>query len=155
MKLYINDAGLLDLEVGDRGIIQETTLYSAALNSLLCHRRAKPTDFLYPPQNQSGFAVHLRGWCGDFMDELLRRIGSRSWTLGRRKQIDETKQLAFAYDREALEWMIDDGHATHIEITGEWRGIGRLDKRNAIYLKDGSVLKINLIQILEADQNAL
>lgn len=60
-----------------------------------------------------------RGWWGDnFLaaDHPGDKIGSRLWLLERAKSDRNTPALAEGYIREALQWMLEDGLATAIDV---------------------------------------
>ena len=60
-----------------------------------------------------------RGWWGnDFNQNEERQVemGSRLWTLARSKQLADVLDDAQAYAEQALQWLIDDGHALVIDV---------------------------------------
>lgn len=60
-----------------------------------------------------------RGWWGnDFNQNESRQVemGSRLWTLARSKQLADVLDDAQAYAEQALQWLIDDGHALAIDV---------------------------------------
>lgn len=60
-----------------------------------------------------------RGWWGnDFNQNEERQVemGSRLWTLARSKQLADVLDDAQAYAEQALQWLIDDGHALAIDV---------------------------------------
>ena len=99
-----------DLE-GDAG------LETAVIISLLTDRRADDDDILPDPGN-----IDRRGWWGDLLgsDPVDDEIGSRLWVFTERGKLTESlisdvKNVI----EEALQWMIDDGIATTIEVEVE------------------------------------
>lgn len=61
-----------------------------------------------------------RGWWGDAYAEVQGdRIGSRLWTLARSKQTAAVLRQAEQYATEALQWMVDDGVASRVEVVAE------------------------------------
>lgn len=56
-----------------------------------------------------------RGWWGN--DFGQSELGSRLWTLSRSKQLAEVLDDAQAYAESALQWLIDDHHATAVDVT--------------------------------------
>lgn len=151
MKLAILENGTIDLAHGTSGLIKEEGLESAVLISLLTDRRANPDDALPDDDGRvKAIPADRRGWCGDALseDDNDDRIGSRLWLLVREKQTEETRRRAIHYANEALEWLIEDGIASTIEIEAEWEGIGRLNMLITIYLIDGEVFNLTLNDIL-------
>ena len=62
-----------------------------------------------------------RGWWADtFADVDGDLIGSRLWLLNREKQIDQVLNTAKEYAFESLQWMINDGVVSQIEVETEW-----------------------------------
>lgn len=60
-----------------------------------------------------------RGWWGnDFNQNEERQVemGSRLWTLARTKQLADVLDDAQVYAEQALQWLIDDGHALAIDV---------------------------------------
>lgn len=60
-----------------------------------------------------------RGWWGnDFNQNEERQVemGSRLWTLACSKQLADVLDDAQAYAEQALQWLIDDGHALAIDV---------------------------------------
>ena len=60
-----------------------------------------------------------RGWWGnDFNQNEERQVemGSHLWTLARSRQLADVLDDAQAYAEQALQWLIDDGHALAIDV---------------------------------------
>ena len=60
-----------------------------------------------------------RGWWGnDFNQNEERQVemGSRLWTLARSKQLADVLEDTQAYAEQALQWLIDAGHALAIDV---------------------------------------
>ena len=95
------------------GFVDDKGLGTCVFISLFTDRRAGDDDGLVPAER--------RGWVGDALADVEGdRIGSRLWLLAREKQTEETRARAEEYTREALEWMVDDGLVTGIEIEAAW-----------------------------------
>lgn len=61
-----------------------------------------------------------RGWWGDAHAPVQGdRIGSRLWLLGREKQLPLVLRRAEEYAAEALQWLVDDGVATAVNVSAE------------------------------------
>ncbi|PTT81669.1 hypothetical protein DBR29_27615, partial [Pseudomonas sp. HMWF005] len=69
--------------------------------------------------------------------------GSRLWLLRRVKLSRQTQMDAEFYAREALQWLIDDGHCRAIDIISERLDAQRLNLRTVLTLADGERLDIN------------
>ncbi len=114
----------------------KTALTRSVLISLFTWRRAADDDFL---DDDERF-----GWWGDSFPTVADdRIGSRLWLLRRVKLTRQTQLDAEFYAREALQWLIDDGHCSAIEILSERLDDQRLNLRTVLTLADGERLDIN------------
>jgi phage gp46-like protein len=86
------------------GLVMDDGLQSAVVISLFTDRRADANDL---PTNAPG--GDRRGWWGDsFGDVPGDRIGSRLWLLAREKA------------KEALQWLLDDGIASAVNVDAQW-----------------------------------
>ncbi|CAH7324670.1 Phage protein [Vibrio chagasii] len=74
-------------------------------------------------------------------------VGSRDWTLKRTKLTDETLSVAKRFYEEALAWLINEGHASAIQVS-VWREKPNQMGRNVmITLLDGSQFNVPLAQV--------
>lgn len=91
-------------------------LHSAVVISLFTDRLAEPGDPL--PQLDLWAPGGRRGWWGDaFSDVPGDRIGSRLWLLARAKRLPEVLRQAEEYAQEALQWLVEDGVASGVQVT--------------------------------------
>lgn len=128
-----------DLVAGEHGLVDDASLRTAVLISLFSDRRAKSDDRL--PDDGGD----RRGWLGDAMADVAGdRLGSRLWLLDREKQTEETRRRAIEYAGEALQWLIDDGLASTIDIEAEWVATGMLGLRVGISLTTGAIERYDL-----------
>lgn len=82
-------------------------LHRALIISLFTWRRKKEGDDTDCPY----------GWWGDSYPSVNNdKIGSRLYLLKRSKLTNQTANFAKIYLREALQWMIDDGWLSSIEV---------------------------------------
>ena len=92
-------------------------LTRAVLISLFTWRRAQPDDNADQPN----------GWWGDTWPAVQNdRYGSRLWLLQRQKLTNQTALIARTYINEALQWMIDDGVVSKIDLLIQRTGINEL-----------------------------
>lgn len=100
--------------MGDEGLL------TAVIVSLFTDARAYPDDPL--PDERVGVPSDLRGFWGDFLHDPAsghqapRSIGSRLWLLWREKDLDAVVARARQYASEALEWLLEDGWATRLDV---------------------------------------
>lgn len=86
-------------------------IVTSVLISLFTDRVATPDDTVPDATRR---LRDPRGWWAD------ESIGSRLWLIDRAKRTQATLQRAQAYIVEALQWLVDDGVASRIEVTTEW-----------------------------------
>lgn len=109
------------IEAGD--IALDATPATAMLIALGSDRRARPDDVLpdepRPAPDELTILGRRRGWTGDALDHLRRRIGSRLWLLSRAKQTEETRLRAVAYAEEALAWLTEE-RGIPVSVEAAW-----------------------------------
>lgn len=113
----------IDLALIGYDLAKEDGLRTAVIVSLFSDRRAEADDEIPDGSDDR------RGW-------WFGTIGSRLWLLARAKEMPDTLARARAYAIEALQWLIDDGVATAVEVTAEWAQRGVLALHVAITLAD-------------------
>lgn len=110
----------------DLDIATDDSLRTAVILSLFLDRRARDDDAL--PDGGSD----RRGWWADTIMPMTEgmlalhdgarsprgpdQIGSRLWLLSRELQVREVVRRAHDYAVEALAWLIEDGHASRVEV---------------------------------------
>lgn len=113
----------------------ERSLTRAVYISLFSWRRAEIDD---PVDDDERY-----GWWGDSFPMIANdRIGSRLWLLRRAKLTNQTIGDAQLYAREALQWLLDDGHILALEILAERAGNSRLNLGARMTLPGGGRLVI-------------
>ena len=123
----------LDVALIDGDLATDDGLRTSVALSLLCDRRAEADDII--PDGTD----NRRGWWADAIaDEDGDLWGSRLWLLGREKELPEVRRRAEAYVREALDWLLEDGVATEIDVTAETLGRDVLWLKVIIKRGDGS-----------------
>jgi phage gp46-like protein len=131
---YNAEIGALDLSLAGVDLRREDSLATAVMLSLLCDRACEA--------NQVPADADRRGWWADaFADEGAGRgdsFGSRLWLIEREKLLPETLQRARRYAREALQWLIEDGLATGLEVNAFVPRAGWLVLDVVLHLKEGS-----------------
>lgn len=106
-------------------------LTRAVVISLFTWRRAAPDDNADVPM----------GWWGDTWPAVQNdRYGSRLWLLQRSKLTNQTVNIARTYINEALQWMIDDGVVSRIELTIQRTGINELGNSLTLWRHGGPVV---------------
>ncbi|WP_242183073.1 phage GP46 family protein [Sphingomonas sp. CARO-RG-8B-R24-01] len=92
------------------GLVSGRDIETAVLISVFTDAAAGPDDAIPDGSNDP------RGWWGD------PSMGSKVWLLQRAKRTTGTLQLAKAYLRDALAWLIADQVAASVDISAEWQG---------------------------------
>ena len=111
--VWDNTRGCADLAMIDSDLASDRDLQTAVVLSLFTDRRAHSDDV--PP---SGDARDMRGWWADaFADVQGDLYGSRNWLLDRSVMNNESVLRATEFDREALQWMLDDKVVSAIDVT--------------------------------------
>ncbi|MDO8294380.1 MAG: phage GP46 family protein [Gallionella sp.] len=122
---------------------QADALVRAVLISLFTWRRAKPDDITEGEK---------MGWWGDGVEPpaVNDRIGSRLWLLARAKLIPQTFNAAREYAQEALDWLVEDGVASRVEVQAERHGVDGLALLVAITRIDGSNVALRFDNVWES-----
>ena len=126
IALIRKENGLLDIEMGDYDTTSDEGLRTAVILSLFIERTARTDD-----QIPDG-STDRRGFWAD------PDMGSRRWLISREKLTQNTANRLREYDREALQWLIDDGIATSVEVTTTLAPPARIDELIIITRADGS-----------------
>ena len=110
----------------DLDIATDDSLRTAVILSLFLDRRARDDDAI--PNG----GTDKRGWWADTVMPMTEgvlakrdgaqsirqpdQIGSRLWLLSRELQVQEVVRRAHDYAKEALAWLIEDGHAVRVDV---------------------------------------
>lgn len=112
-----------DLVFADGDLMADDSLTTAIIISLFTDQRV---------DNQ-------RGWWGNQFASHSSEMGSKLWTLSRSKQLADVLIDAQQYAREALQWLLDDQHASHIEVSATNPSDSVLLLTVVVTLPDGAV----------------
>ncbi|CAM8059170.1 TPA: phage GP46 family protein [Citrobacter freundii] len=105
-------------------------LTRAVVISLFTHRRADPDDNADVPM----------GWWGDTWPMVANdRYGSKLWLLQRSKLTNALVNTVRTYIRESLQWMLDDGVVSRVDIDVQRTGINELGNSIVLWRRDGPV----------------
>ena len=119
------------INVNDRFVLMSShtkSLYRALIISLFTWRRKNTIDE----------SEHPYGWWGDSYPSIANdKIGSRLYLLARSKLTNQTANFAKIYIKEAVQWMIDDGIASRIDVSVMRTDLTVLVATINIYKKDG------------------
>ncbi len=129
---YDEGGSVYDVRVMGSDLAGDASLGTAVLVSLFTDARAEADEL--PPEYDDP-----RGFWGDALAETP--LGSRLWTLYRSKQTPAVAAAAERYAREALQWLIDEGYATSVDVQAQSAGIGRLEMTIAVTQARPSLLR--------------
>ena len=105
-------------------------LTRAVVISLFTHRRADPDDNADVPM----------GWWGDTWPMVANdRYGSKLWLLQRSKLTNALVNTVRTYIRESLQWMLDDGVVSRVDIDVQRTGINELGNSIVLWRREGPV----------------
>jgi phage gp46-like protein len=114
--IWDNYGQTVDLQ-RDGNFVSNELLYTAVMISLFSRRRANDDDVLPTQSPNRG------GWWADAYAEVDGdKIGSRLWLLNRSTLNQSTLNLAREYALEALQWMVDDGIASSVDVSASMLG---------------------------------
>lgn len=106
-------------------------LTRAVVISFFTHRRADPDDNADVPM----------GWWGDTWPAVANdRYGSKLWLLQRSKLTNALVNTVRTYLRDAVQWMLDDGVVSRIDIDIQRTGINELSNQIVLWRRDGPVI---------------
>ncbi len=117
--LAMSPLGVVDLAMVGLELDTDDGLETAVIVSLFTDRHVDPEEL---PLGES----QQRGWWGDVASDDGYPTGSRLWLLQREKAVAAVAQRAKDYCAEALEWMVDDGVTTSIDVEASISGPGVL-----------------------------
>lgn len=152
---FDGDARRFDLTPSGDGLAADGGLFTAVVLSVFTDRRADPDDVIpsvTPLSPANAGLLAGRGWVGDTAAD---RWGSKRWLLSREKRTQETLNRLIEYDREALQWLIDDGLAGDVQITARFSGVAldRVEETATIIHPNGRVERVQF-NFLWADLNS-
>lgn len=127
--------GRFDWDADGVGLATDGGLETAVILSLFTDARAGADDGLPPGEDP-------RGWWGDAFSDLPGDgVGSRLWLLQRAALTAETVTRARAYALEALQWLVDDGLASQVEVSAQRLGVDALALEILIHRPDGAAAR--------------
>lgn len=136
VALCMQENFITDLLVENNDLVRDDGLRTAMLVSMFTDRRAHENERL--PDGETD----PRGWWADtFPDVPGDETGSRLWLLHREKQTAETAARARLYAMEALQWLIEDGVATNLDVSASWTAPGVLTIEVIVY-RPGDVREV-------------
>lgn len=105
-------------------------LTRAVVISLFSWRRADPDDNASVPM----------GWWGDTWPDVQNdRTGSKLWLYRRSKLTNQLVNRIRICVRDALQWLVDDGVASRVDLDIRRTGINELATTITIWRRDGPV----------------
>lgn len=114
IDLEKTEQGYYDLYFDTDGDFAKTKGFNTALKmSLLTDSRASASQVPDP--------VRRRGWWGNFLLGFANyELGSLMWLLNQARATQDTLNSAINFTRDALQWLIEDGHLDRINVTADY-----------------------------------
>jgi phage gp46-like protein len=119
-----------DFAMSGAGLAIGNDLESAILISLFTDQVSDPADILPPDEQRDP-----RGWWADTYEQ--DQIGSRLWQAFWRIRNQDTLNWARDTATRALQWLIDDGVASAVDVVPQFYGSGGLALRIAVTRASG------------------
>jgi len=117
VSLIKDDENIYDLNIENGDFVSNDSFETAIQMSIFGEVRADRSEVPTPE--------FRRGWWGNTTNRVVNyQIGSKIWLLEQARRTPTTLNLAIDYARNSLQWLIDDGHATNIEVSGEFTDEG-------------------------------
>ena len=112
IKLVQDEFGQFDFEIESGDLAPETGFDTAIWVSLLTDARANESQVIKPEDR--------RGWIGNVKSSVKNRdLGSLIWLTDQKRLNQDTLNETVDYVRKALNWFVEDGLATKINVSGE------------------------------------
>jgi len=117
IKVAQQENGFFDFEISDGDFSGVDDFTSAIYASLFSDARASETDVAEP--------YLRRGWIGDTASPVDgRNLGGLLWLVEQRRLTQSTLNETVDYARQSLNWFLEDGIATNVEVSGEISSLG-------------------------------
>ena len=134
-----------DIALSGPDLATDSGLKTAVIVSLFTDRLAAEDDSL------PGDPEDRRGWWADAFPYVEGdKTGSRLWLLSREKQTQAVVTRAVEYAREALQWLLDDGLASKVDVAGSIPKAGMLGLEIEIKRPEGPTIEYRFTNIWEA-----
>jgi len=109
IKMAKNSNGIYDMAISGGDLQYDQSFDTNIQLSLFTDRRASESEVQQPNKR--------RGWFGDVFTTLDGyQIGSKLWLISQERLTTSTLNKAKAYAQTALQWIVDKGYATRIDI---------------------------------------
>jgi len=110
IKWYVGSDNIYDIDIVDGDIASTNSFETALQMSLLLDKRAISSEKPRPQDR--------RGWFGNLFNRIEDyNIGSKLWLLSQARNTQDTENRAVDYVNNSLQWLIEDGHATNINVS--------------------------------------
>lgn len=111
LKLTQNSNGVFDFTVVNKNFAKHSGMDTSLQVSLLTDARATAAQVASPE--------HRRGFLGDTVNRIAgRKLGSWIWLVNQRRLTQDTVNLIVDYAGKAFQWLIDDGLAVNVQVSG-------------------------------------
>lgn len=113
-SLTLDNEGIYDIAIGDDGDAASTAGFATSLLLTLgVDARVTASEIRNP--------YLRRGFIGDeFIEGFVH--GSKLWLVDQARVNTNTRNLSVGYARDSLQWLINEGRATAVNVTGRITG---------------------------------
>lgn len=112
LKLTLDASGQFDLTIENGNLAKVSGFDTALTVSLFTDARANEAQ-VYLPENR-------RGWVGNIVNDVQgRQLGGLLWLIDQRRLTQNTLNESIDYAKKSLDWIVEDGMADNIKVTGE------------------------------------
>lgn len=118
LKITRLDDGTYDLTIGENGDLEGVRNFDTAIVlTVLSERRASESEVIVNSLR--------RGWWGNTLADIPDfEMGSKLWLLSQSRKTANELNLALTYSQNAFNWMIVQGFAQSVDVTGEITATG-------------------------------
>jgi len=114
--IFDRQKGYSDIKLVDGDVLLADELQTSVEMSMFTRARA-----LRNPEPRVVKTIDaLQGWWADALDD--EQLGSLYWLYLRSKQTQEVLNGVSEAFEQSLQWLIDDGVASSVSVTNQWRG---------------------------------
>lgn len=108
---YDEDKQAYDISFNEEGdFANDNSIQTAILISLFDNKRADSTEVANP--------LLRNGWIGNEINLDGFEQGSKLWLLSQERNTVQTKNQAVEYCKASLQWLLDDGIITALQVIG-------------------------------------
>lgn len=107
-----DSTGKFYTELSNGDFLTNNSFDTSLIISLFGDKRADPSEV--------PTVENRRGWWGNPFntDDITFELGSKLWLLHQERATPATLSKAISYAKDALQWLVDDGFAQRVDVSG-------------------------------------